>query len=391
MHTILHILLVLFVCAVAVDVYLRFYTWQSRIHIGRFPDRQTWAKAILTKAEKWLHKTPVIKLTDNKRLVVIDMLRGNYKRKAIQHWQEAALVLGLEQAYNVTKSAEIKRELGKYIASKIGASGNWKQMPSEIDGVILAYAILKTEWIDHSKNRPAYDAVWNLLKDFTGPDGTVCYRKHMKDYRYVDTIGFICPFLVLYGVKFNVPEAVDLGCRQILEFNSKGMYPQQFIPCHTYDTRSGIPVGLFGWGRGLGWYAIGLIDAWNELPESHPKKAALTESVVAFAKMAAGFQNANGSWNWLITDTNTNADSSATATLAWLLANAVEIPEIAALCHASAEKALSYLMKVTRRDGAIDLSQGDTKGIGVHSHDFDILPFTQGFAVRTAYRQNSPE
>jgi unsaturated rhamnogalacturonyl hydrolase len=41
------------------------------------------------------------------------------------------------------------------------------------------------------------------------------------------------------------------------------------------------------------------------------------------------------------------------------------------------------LQKVTRRNGAIDFSQGDTKGIGMHSQRFDILPFTQGFVLRT--------
>jgi unsaturated rhamnogalacturonyl hydrolase len=41
-------------------------------------------------------------------------------------------------------------------------------------------------------------------------------------------------------------------------------------------------------------------------------------------------------------------------------------------------------MKVTRRDGVIDFSQGDTKAIGVHSQEFDLLPFTQGFALRAS-------
>ena len=39
-------------------------------------------------------------------------------------------------------------------------------------------------------------------------------------------------------------------------------------------------------------------------------------------------------------------------------------------------------MSVTRRDGAIDFSQGDTKDIGVYSMLFDVLPFTQGLALR---------
>ena len=44
---------------------------------------------------------------------------------------------------------------------------------------------------------------------------------------------------------------------------------------------------------------------------------------------------------------------------------------------------MRYLQSVTRRDGTVDFSQGDTKGIGVYSMNFDRLPFTQGFVLRT--------
>ena len=39
-------------------------------------------------------------------------------------------------------------------------------------------------------------------------------------------------------------------------------------------------------------------------------------------------------------------------------------------------------MKNTRRNGEIDFSQGDTKGIGIYSLTYDIMPFTQGIATR---------
>ena len=126
-----------------------------------------------------------------------------------------------------------------------------------------------------------------------------------------------------------------------------------------------------------------MIDAWNELPKQHPQKKELTLLVIKFAKMILKFQNENGSWNWLILNKQSQADSSTTATLAWLLANAASISEINIEANNSKENALNYLQKVTRRNGAIDFSQGDTKGIGVHSQEFDILPFTQGFCLRT--------
>ena len=360
-----------------------FFIWQSRIKIGRYTDKKVWIKSIEKKSIQWLKKTPTIKLTDNSRLIFIDMLRGNYKRSTIQSWQEAALVLGITAQYTHSNDTSLKKAIDDYVQIKITPFGTWKIPITETDGVIMGYALIQTPWLDHHHLKPAYDALWHLMLRLKGKEETVSYKPYTQNYRYVDTIGFICPFLVEYGQKFKVPEAVDLALIQIEEFNRYALLGDTFIPCHTYTIKSKLPVGLFGWGRGLGWYAIGLIDAWCVLDATHPKKQKMTLWVEQFARMAISFQRDNGSWGWIVMQDNARSDSSTTATLAWFLKNAAAVPTISKDCQQAVDKAIRYLMTVTRRDGAIDFSQGDTKGIGVHSQEFDILPFTQGFALRT--------
>ncbi len=373
------ILLLIALLIVVIDFIPQFDTWQSRIKIGQFSDKAIWKQKVLSVTKQWLTKTPTIKLTDNNRLIIFDILKGNYKRNSIQSWQEAALLLGLNDYTIKNNDAKISNQINNFIQIKLDSSGNWKVLPKEIDAVILGYAILKTDGIDVKKYKPAFDTLYHLINDLKGIDGTIAYRKHMPNFRYVDTIGFISPFLVRYGLLFNHPDAIDLGINQIRAFNKFAMLQDQFIPCHAYNIQTSLPSGLFGWGRGLGWYAIGLMDSWKELPENHTIKPELTEMVVRFAKMAMQFQNDNGSWNWQILNSQSQSDSSATAVLAWFLANANKVID----CNVAKEKAIDYLMKVTRRNGALDFSQGDTKGIGVHSQQFDILPFTQGFCLRT--------
>lgn len=358
-------------------------SWQSRIHIGRYVSQKVWHNRLLEKSLQWLHKTPNVKVTDNNRLIVIDMLKGNYKRQAIQSWQQAALLLGLNEYAVQTKEATVSKSIYDFVQKQFDVTGNWKTNPTEVDDIILAYAILRVENLDLLKYKPAFDFCYDLILQLKGADGTIAYRKHNPDYRYVDTIGFICPFLINYGLKFQIDEAVTLGIKQITEFNKYGMLHDLCLPCHTYLITTKLPVGLFGWGRGLGWYAIGLIDSWTALPDEHQYKNELKESVIAFAKMAIKFQNENGSWNWLVSSKGARADSSTTATLAWFFANASQIESIREIGAEAKSKALHYLMSVTRRDGAVDFSQGDTKGIGVHSQHFDILPFAQGFCLRT--------
>src|SRR5690606_20482810 len=100
---------------------------------------------------------------------------------------------------------------------------------------------------------PAMNSIWELIRNHIGEDGTVQYRKFMGNYRYVDTIGFICPFLVAYGAKYGKNECIELALKQIDEYRKHGLRPGQTIPFHAYKINNSTPLGLYGWGRGLGW------------------------------------------------------------------------------------------------------------------------------------------
>lgn len=379
----LFLMILLIMVIIGIDVIPQFNTWQSRIKIGRFQNWGDWQKKVLTRSRRWLKNTPTVPLTDNSRLIVIDMMKGKYRRYAIQSWQEAALVLGLTASVKRAPDLQIQNEINDFFASKTGASGAWIVKPTDSDHAILAYALLNADFLDHHQYRTALDETYKMICSLVGEEGTVAYKRHVSNYRFVDTVGFICPFLVTYGLKFQIPEAVDLAMKQITEYQKYGMMLQENIPFHTYNVDTGIPVGLSGWGRGLGWFVIGLIDTWQALPDGHPQKMKLETLVIKTARSALKFQEQNGGFHWLLFDRGSRLDSSTAATLAWFFTLAAEISEVSEECIEAREKALDYLMSVTRRSGAVDFSQGDTKGIGVYSQNFDILPFTQGFVLRT--------
>lgn len=383
MDILLFLLFPIILLIILIDSLPELNTWQSRIRIGRFDNKEIWQHKVLKLSKKWLRNTPTIPLTDNKRLVILDMLSGNYKRSAIQSWQEGALFLGLTEYVKNTSDREVQFQLERFADKKITDSGQWKEKPDASDHALLAYAIMNADLPELQKFRPALDETYQMSRALKGTDGTVAYKKHNANYRFVDTVGFICPFLVTYGMKFNDSEAVDLGIKQILEYQKYGMMPNENIPCHTYLTDTKMPAGLYGWGRGLAWFALGLIDTLNALPAEHPHKNTLQEIVIKTARSAIKFQSENGGFNWLLFVKESRFDSSTTAAMCWFFTLAAQIPEIAEQCLAARESGLKYLQSVTRRNGAVDFSQGDTKGIGVYSQNFDILPFTQGLVLRT--------
>ncbi|PLR68732.1 glycoside hydrolase family 88 protein [Bacillus sp. UMB0893] len=368
-----------------IDIFPILKNWTLRIHIGRYNNYDEWENAITERGIKWLSKTPKIKLKDQSRLILLDIIRGNYSKDAIQHWQQAALLLGLTENYKLTDNNKIYVEIVRFLDMNFDKDGNWIKKPEYVDAAILSYSVMNLENVDLDKYKPGFDQIWEMINSHIGEDGTVKYRIFMSNYRYVDTIGFICPFLIKYGTKFNKNECIDLAINQIKKFNEYGMVDSFKLPFHVYKINDDkAPIGMMGWGRGLGWYAIGLIDAWGELSAGSENKPILEKLIIEFANKALKLQQKNGSWNWTVTRNESRADSSATATIGWFMikASEIEIEEVSKECLESAERAISYLMQVTRKNGSVDFSQGDTKDIGVYSSSFDILPFTQGFCMR---------
>jgi unsaturated rhamnogalacturonyl hydrolase len=410
----------------AVDLTPAASAWARRIGIGRFPDEAAWRDAAAERAMKWLIRTPTVRLTDQTRLLWLDMLRGEYKRAAIQHWQEAALVLGLTElagtggggaaatggaavpygaATPESAAAErisgassasarvvsdarfrsrLRAVLGRFLDRKFGADGGWREKPEQVDAAMLAFAVMRSG-MEPDRYRRAYDETAELALRHIGEDGLVRYRTGaVGGYRYVDTIGLVCPFLAAYGLAYGRDDCVDLAVRQIEAYDRHGIHPGLDLPYHAYAAADGRPLGLCGWGRGIAWYAIGLAEVWRLLPASDRRKAELEARVARLARAAARFQQPDGSWRWTATRPETRADSSATAALAWFLpvsAAASGAPEDA---RERARRALAYLRGVTRQDGAVDFAQGDTRDIGVYAQRFDVLPFAQGFALRAA-------
>ena len=383
MKSITIIIFAIIMVIILIDIIPIMKTWASRIHIGRYENKDIWKNAIAEKSIKWLNNTPKIKVTDNTRLVIIDKLKGNYSKSAIQHWQHAALLLGLNEGGD-NKANE---SINKYLNSHFDGNGQWKEKPEFVDCSILSYAIMKYDTAD--KYKPSLDYTYELIKELVGEDNTVKYRESMPNYRYVDTVGFISPFLVRYGLKYNDEKAIELGIKQITEYYKYGFDSESNIPFHAYDVNNKYKLGLCGWGRGLGWFAIGLIDAWIELPSSNEYKNVLEKIVIKYANTILKLQLDNGGFGWTVTRKETRIDSSTTATLAYFLICASEIKEITESCLEGYNKAIKYLMSVTRKNGEVDFSQGDTKDIGVYSMLFDILPFAQGFALRSTVKSDS--
>ena len=310
------------------------YTWFKRIHFGKWEDRKAWQARVEKVCQRWLVHMPTIPVTDKGRACF------SRKNDDVQSWQYAGLLLGLDDSFSK-----------QFLETHPGVF----KVPS-VDKALLAYTLYKKRQLSQE-----------ALQDFArrlNIDGTrtVPYRESLPDIRYVDAVGMLVPFLA-------AGEMEKTALAQLREFDSvllKGVFPP-----HAFDAQRGLPLGVYDWGRGLGWYILGITEA-SHLPECGDRIVRLAEEMIHFQRKDGGLG--------ALFFSPSRIESSGTALLGLLFVRAFDLTARPEFLEA-ARRAEQALMHITRRDGAVDFGQGDTMGIGLYSRRFDILPFAQGIAL----------
>lgn len=372
---ILSILLLICVIFLGYDHIDTLKNWLGRIKIGSAGGREAWRGVII----KWLDKgAPAVPVDENKSFKLIDDIKSIGKVSTTAYWQDAA----------VLKAATAMD--GDYIHESIAIltekytdpfSGEWKTEPQRVDCAMLAYEMLCCPHVDNSLIEPAAGYVADMLTGLAEEYGTVPYNRNVPDVRFVDTVGMICPFLIKYAEVYKKTDCIDIAMRQIKEYNEYGLN-ENGIPIHCFSKESREPLGIYGWGRGCAWWALGLTDSLRSLLKLdgfNSEKAYLLKKLLAFLDKMIGYQRPDGSFGRMLF-TDSLRDSSAAAMLAYCFKYAYSLTKDEKYRDA-AEKALDNLLTCTRRNGVIDYSQGDTGGIGFYSNSLSVIPAAQGFAV----------
>lgn len=363
------------------DLFIFLFEKYSHFHMGRWTSKERWYASIEGVCKKWAERTPVLRLKKECRYLLLDRLTGKASKEMVQSWQKAGCLLGLEDSgtakHEKTISAVKKKLLTK--------DGQWKKAPSKIDYAMMGYTLLRVE-SDPDAIRLAMDELVKCIEANLCEDGLVSYSMGSgSKRRYVDTVGFICPFLSLYGKIYEEPKYVQMAVHQLKLFRQRGFY--KGIPVHSFEVDHDIPVGIIGWGRGTGWYMLGLIDTIKELNDGDDKNQLvhialdLAESVRRFERPTGGFSSIMPAFN--------RYDSSATAMIGYFyakLASMIEEPSYQVV----AERCMTVLMKNTKVMGILDQCQGDTIDLGIFSDRYEEMPFAQGMALRLAASLQEP-
>lgn len=375
------ILVASLVCLIFVlyDVWHDFSIWQSRIHMGRWNNLESWNAAITTRAAKWLKHTPIVPKIDYQNLLLWHRLKKNWENNTIQSWQIAGLIMGLNSKFYKIGDSEIKKLIDRF-------SNN-----PNVDKALFAYSLLNIDNPTEAERKlinEFSDKTRDDLLVVLGKNKTIPYQKNLPTIRFVDTLGFVCPFLARYGIMTKEESLLELSEHQIKEYRSF-FHPVLHLPPHAYNIHNSCPMGVYDWGRGIGWYILSLTETRRSIINIRPSRIEfynyLCKQIKELADTVILFQKNNGGFCMFLTDEGGQYESSATVMCGLLFVDAYEITGEEKYIIA-AKRTIEALMSVTQRNGAIDLCQGDTKGIALYSTRLTVMPFIQGLSVLLATR-----
>jgi unsaturated rhamnogalacturonyl hydrolase len=140
-------------------------------------------------------------------------------------------------------------------------------------------------------------------------DGGFWHKQIYPNQMWADGIYMASPFLAKFGAVFGEPAAVDEAVKQVLLAEKHLRDAKTGLLYHGWDESkkerwANPATGLSSqfWGRGVGWYAMGVADVIAEMPRKHPRRGAVVAVLQRLARAVADTQDrATGVW-WQVLD-----------------------------------------------------------------------------------------
>lgn len=201
-----------------------------------------------------------------------------------------------------------------------------------------------------------------------------------KPWVLVDTLAFLCPFLARLSRLTAAPRYAAIATRQLGAMWRHGHADDGWV-YHAFDVKTLEPIGMAGWGRGVGWLLIGIVDTVCELPEGEEKTLWLARGEHLLVKLAA-CQRDDGHWPWRLDLPTAPPDSSVTALIAYALARWQQANFAQAACQPQMlARARSAIESVTDDKGRVGQCSGEAVGMGDYSTEFGRFMWAQAPAV----------
>lgn len=219
-----------------------------------------------------------------------------------------------------------------------------------------------------------------LMSRAGAAEGEISYAAS-RDEILIDTIGMICPMLARLGRITGRDCYREIALMQLERFLDRSIDKETGWPWHGYRRVSGEKLGLPGWGRGLGWFVLGMVDTTLELPNTS-ESGKWFDITKRWIQRLYECQAPDGNWPWLLTDVNARCDTSVTAMLGYSAcrfhSHDFGRSDTTRLMF---ERAFLAIEAMTDAEGRVQGGSGEALGWGEYSRHFRNNLWVQGPAV----------
>lgn len=296
-------------------------------------------------------------------------------------WPTASLTLALEVGYSKTHREDLLDTLITYYEHWVKKGSYLHFLDQIMNGYTLLYLfeINDEQWI-----KEALQKMSRYIKTYPRTStGGLPYRTNNPEATLVDYLGMICPFLSRYGRTFNSEEAFNLSTALLEDFLLNGMDDNTGLPYHGFRSGTSEKLGIIGWGRGVGWLLIGIVDTLAFLDRSSEDFYSLLNRFRLLLNSTVKYQDENGYFKWVLNANYGHQDTSATAMIGYSIKRAMDLDLLNIEYMYYAEKSLHALLGSTK-NGLVFDSSAECQGLGMYPQRYEWNLWGQGFGAAFA-------
>ncbi len=295
---------------------------------------------------------------------MIRWYRGGDKTYKLYNYPKAYLFYGLSEYLIKVNNFQGLEKVKSRFDQLVDAHGDPVYCLDKVDQIpfgltsLNLYKCNKTEkYLFFADSLYAY-----LKKSVDEKYGVILYRSG-GNCQFVDVIGMVVPFLVEYYRTTQNIDALLLAEKQLDFYISYGIDKDTYIPSHGVNLETKVKTGSINWGRGIGWYLLGLVYLNDVTGGKYNKEyERIVESII-------NLKNEDGLWTQF-PGSSEKYDASATTMFLLGLSYSDDF----------CKNNILSLIKIGS-NGRVKCTSGDTYGLNWYSSSFGDSELSQGMLL----------